>query len=216
MSIYENEDDIFPAWNYPSADWKDPFEVIAEKLQCSKDSVYQAFSGLEIPDWSDPKHLDRIQGEMAALNRARLHTEKLIFRLNELSDSSRNGLQMSACPNSVQLGLLVKELSGQKEYLERFSRNQSRQGGRNPGAYIVAEGMRRLFRRQRWKITWGQVEGFPSTKFGRAVEFGLNSFGILANWRGPTEEAFRRQVNISDRLFRMKNQGTTLTGNTNS
>lgn len=200
----EDENDIFPAWAYPSADWRDPIQVIASKLGVPEHAVELAFCGLEVPDWSDPKHLNWVQSEVSALNRARQHTERLIEYLGDLSESSRQGLALSGSPTRHQLMLLVKELSGQREYLVRFTNEHSLKGGRNPAAYIVAEGTRRLFRRQRRKISWGQVEGFPSIDFGRAVQSGLDAFGILASWRGPTEMAYRKQAAFEERLNQMK------------
>ena len=85
-----------------------------------------------------------------------------------------------------------------------WSTEHDRRGGRNPAAYIVAEGIRRVFRRQRWAVTFGQTEGFPSTNFGRAVEFSLRAFGLAANWRNPTSEAFKKQNAIEARLFECK------------
>jgi hypothetical protein len=114
-----------------------------------------------------------------------------------------------------QLQHTVSLLTKNAEQMGNWSTELDRKGGRNPAGYIVAEGIRRLFRRQRWNITFGQVEGFPSTNFGRDVEQALQAFGIAANWRNPANEAFKKQNAIEARLLRYRLRKLEK-GNTNS
>lgn len=63
--------------------------------------------------------------------------------------------------------------------------------GRNERARIVAFAIARLFRSTGRNIGMGKsdIDGSPSTPFCRAVQHGLEAFGINAHWYQPAKDA---------------------------
>ena len=111
-------------------------------------------------------------------------------------------LVTAGCVTIHQLEHLRHVLADDAAYLTRFQREpgNARPGGRNPAAYMIAEGMRRLFRRLRKRITYGTNDcGSPTTDFCRGVEHAIGAFGARADWRGPAREAWEKQLRIENR-----------------
>ena len=125
----------------------------------------------------------------------------------KLSPEERDSLIVAGAPTFHQIEFLRDTLSTDALSLENWSSRRNRIGGRNPAAYIISEGMRRVFRRLRKKITYGNNgSGGPSTEFGREVEYALGAFGVRADWRRPTEEATNTQGKIAARLLKCQVQ----------
>ena len=180
-----------------------PYVKIAEHLQCPVHVVWQGFSGLAIPEWSTPEHLDAVKATAHHLNETERRARNLLDALNELSQRDLEMLTQAGCVTVYQVEHLVGVLNGDADYVLRRANEHDRKGGRNPAAYIVAEAMRRIFRRLRRKITFGQTfDGYPSTKFGREVQFAIGEFGIRADWRRPARSAREKQDQIQGRLAR--------------
>ncbi len=193
---------IFPT---PLDDGCAPYRAIAKHLGCEEDLVHRAFAGLGSPEWELPTHLDQVNATSHALNEAARHAENLWNSLRRISHDEREALTIAGTPTLQQIEFLRDTLAGNASDLKIWAKRRNRNGGRNPASYIVSEGMRRLFRRTRKTITFGNsFDGGPSTEFGRAVEFALGAFGIRADWRRPTQDAAEHQSRISGRLFGWK------------
>lgn len=193
-------ENIFPV---AAGDGCEPFRAIASRIRCDENDVHAAFNGLDFPEWDTPAHLDAVKKVTHSLNEASRHADNLLRAMRRLSQHEREDLIISGAVTFQQVEFLRDVLAGNASDLKSWSSRRYRGGGRNPAAYIVAEGIRRLFRRLRKPITFGiHSEGGPSTDFGRAVEYAIGAFGIHADWRRPTEEAANKQVKIRARLAR--------------
>lgn len=193
-------DEIFPA---AEDDGCEPYRKIGRTLACDENLVVDCFSGLGIPEWESPAHLDAVKRVTHSLNNAARHADNLLHAMHRLSQQEIQSLVVSGAVTFQQIEFLRDVLTGDATELKSWSSSRQRGGGRNPAAYIAAEGMRRLFRRLRRPITFGiHPEGGPSTDFGRAVEYAIGAFGIRADWRRPAEKAFEKQNGIKARLAR--------------
>lgn len=191
-------DEIFPA---AIDDAWEPHRQIGERLECDEYLVRDCFRGLGVPEWESPAHLDKVRKATHSLNEAARHADNLLRAMHRLSQPERESLIVSGAVTFHQIEFLRDILSGDATDLKTWLSKRKRGGGRNPAAYIVAEGMRRLFRRLRRPITFGiHSEGGPSTDFGRAVEYAIGVFGIHADWRRPAEKAAGKQNGIKARL----------------
>lgn len=191
---------IFPA---AEDDGCGAFRAIAHRVGCDEYAVSDAFRGLRGPEWEVPQHLDAVKRTAHAMNEAARHAKNLHAALGRLSEDQRRSLTLAGAVTMPQIEHLLAVLAGDASGLQDWLRNRNRRGGRNPAAYIVSEGMRRLYRRLRKRITFGQdTGGGPSTDFGRDVEFALGAFGVSADWRGPAREAFAKQLRREERLAR--------------
>lgn len=191
---------------FPEAedDGCEPFGSLAQHLGCHECDVHAAFRGVEVPEWNIPAHLSEVKATTHALNTAARHAKNLYQALGSLDESERADLLVAGCVTIHQVEHLLFVLTGNANGLQDWLKGRNRQGGRNPAAYAVGEGVRRLFRRSRRNITYGlSASGEPSTDFCRAVEFGLGAFGIKADWRGPARAAHDRQLGISNRHFQI-------------
>lgn len=183
-----------------------PFVEIAKRWQIHENTVHDAFKGLEVPEYAAPEHLDTVKYNALELNRAARCSEKLIEILSRLPQDERDLLSHAGCVTVEQLMHLSNVLADDATYYGQFlkQRGNTRQGGRNPAAYIVAEGIRRLFRRLRKSIGYGCSDyGSPTTHFCKGVEHAIGAFGIRANWRGPAREAYEKQLEIENRRNRL-------------
>lgn len=188
---------------FPEAedDGCEPFRRIAANLGCDENLVHDAFRGLGMPEWEIPTHLDKVKKTTHSLNEAARHADNLLRTLRKMSQQERDNLTVAGAPTIHQIEFLRDTLSGDASTLKGWAKKRNRSGGRNPAAYIISEGMRRVFRRLRKTITYGNhPDGGPSTEFGRAVEFALGAFAVLADWRRPTEEASNKQGKIKARM----------------
>lgn len=192
---------IFPA---AEDDGCEPCRQIANKLNCTEHEVIDAFSGLEIPEWSTPEHYEAVKISTLAINESARLAEKLIESLERLPSETREDLIISGAVSLYQIEYLAALLAEDAKSLEDWRKSRYSGGRINPAAHIVAEGMRRLFRRRRKPITFGQADsgGGPSTEFGRAVEFALAAFGVRANWLRAAEKAYQKQEAIQARRGR--------------
>lgn len=179
------------------------FVKIARFIDCDEDKVWNAFRGVDTPEWSVPSHLDAVKATTHKLNKAARNASNLARALRELNESERRDLILAGAVTLQQIQHLASVLDGDAKSLDKWLRGRPRTGGKNPAAYAVSEGMRRLFRRLRKPITLGVSEaGSPSTEFGRAVEFALGEFGLVADWRRPTEAARDKLEKIRGRMGR--------------
>ena len=189
---------------FPEAvdDGCEPFRQIGSRLGCDEYLIHDAFRGLGVPEWEVPTHLDAVKATTHALNESARHAENLLRAMRKLSVRERGQLIEDGAPTFSQIEFLHDILAGDAANLKGWLAKRHRAGGRNPAAYIVAEGMRRVFRRLRKNVTFGfQHDGGPSTEFGREVTFALGAFGLQADWRRPTEEAANKQGKIKARLI---------------
>lgn len=181
------------------------WSIISLRQQCTDDDVMHAFKHLQTPEWSTPQHLDAVKKSAHSLNEAARHASNLITTLRRLRPGVLEQLVISGAVTIWQLEHLFRVLSDDAESLGAYSNQFSRKGGQNPAAYLVAEGMRRLFRRLRRPITHGlDSGGGPSTDFGRAVEHAIGAFGLRADWRRPAEGAIETQRKINTRYERRR------------
>lgn len=193
-----------PAGPFPEAtdDGMMPYREIAARWGTDENTVADAFRSA-VPVWALPEHLDTVKHCAGELNRAARASEKLIGILRDLPKSEREMLVAAGCVTIQQLEHLRHVLADDALYLIRFQSDpgNARPGGRNPAAYFIAEGVRRLFRRLRKRITWGTNDcRAPSTDFCRGVEHAIGAFGVRADWRGPAREAWEKQMRIQGRL----------------
>lgn len=194
-----SETTLFPA---SESDVLHPLEEIARRLRCDSDIVASMFFGVGMPEWSTPEHLAAIKETTHAINEAARYAANLRNALLRLSSERQRMLIEAGAVTHQQIGYLLSQLSEDSADLDAYSARFNRAGGRNPAAHIVAEAMRRIFRRLRKPITYGQLSagGGPSTEFGREVEFALGAYGLTADWRRPTEAAVNKQWKRDDRL----------------
>ena len=192
--------EIFPA---AEDDGCEPFRKISAYLGCDEYLVIDAFRGVNLPEWDTPEHLDTVIKATKAYNEAERHAKNLWRTLRQLSQPDIASLAHAGCVTIAQIEHLAKTLENDYKSLEEWSRKRYRAGGRNPAAYAISEGIRRVFRRMRKKITFGvTADSAPSTEFTRAVEFALSAFGVKANFRGPSRVAYEEQLKISNRYRR--------------
>ncbi|WP_146111583.1 hypothetical protein [Defluviimonas denitrificans] len=192
-------EDIFPE---SDDDGCEPFRSIAAHVHCSEDDVFAAFAGLPVPEWITPTHLQSVRAATQRWNEAARHARNLQHTLMRLTDHERVQLRVAGAVTVEQIAHLQSVLDGDAKNLNEWLTSQPRAGRENIAAAAVAEGIRRLFRRRRKRITFGQhPEGGPSTEFGRAVEFSIGAFGVLADWRRPAQKAKEKQDDIQGRLM---------------
>ncbi|WP_143710421.1 hypothetical protein [Tabrizicola sp. TH137] len=179
-------------------------QSIARRLNCDVQVVYSCMVGLDAI-WNTPAHLDAVNEVTTHFNEAARHAKHLHRALSLMTEAQRRELTVAGCVTVFQVEHLADVLAQDVSDLSNWSRTRIRKGGRNPAAYDVAELIRRIFRRQRIKITLGTEPNSdqPSTDFGRAVLHSLGDFGIKAGWRGPAREAFDKQREIEWRLSRI-------------
>lgn len=188
---------------YGPAPWVDEaIEAIARRHGAHPDLVGSCFSGVNVYD--DRVHLRLVRESTEGMNEAARHAANLVKAFSRLSSHEREHLVNVGAPTVVQIRYLASVLHGHAKSLEEWRRQPNQKGGRNPAAYQVAEATRRLFRRLRCPITFGQTpEGGPSTEFGCAVAHAIGAFRVSADWRRPAEAAFKRQKEIQYRLQRL-------------
>lgn len=178
---------------------------IAQLLSCSVQQVDLCFLGLGIVPYDTPEHLEAVGKVTHAFNEAARHAANLTRAINRMTEAQRRELVVAGCVTNYQIEHLADVLAQDAESLKQWSRTRIRTGGRNLAAHSVALAMRRLFRRLRREITFGQHPGGgPSTDFGKAVEFAIGAFGLKANWRRPAQEARDVQSTIIQRYNRIK------------
>lgn len=199
-----------PTFPEAADDGCEPFRAIGAYLECDECEVADAFAGLRAPEWSTPEIKDNQKKSTFALNRCANELNKLIKAYSALSEEDYQLAIEAGGITRPQLRATERIFASHSGSMSRWYEEGGRDGGRNIAAYTVAEGMRRLFRRKRWPIGWGITEGYPSTPFGRAVEFSLGEFGIISGWRGPTRAAWEKQKKIEGRLmaFHLSRQQT--------
>ena len=186
-------------------DGMEPFRLISERWTVDLSVVEEAFRCAWEVEYSAPGHLNDVADNVAILNRSAIYAEALIKSLRMLPEDSMARLRHAGCVTLEQLQHLLSELSDDESYLVEWSDqpNNSRRGGRNPSAYLVAKAMRRLFRKMRKPITYGlSTSGTPTTDFCKGVEHALSAFRIRANWRGPAREEWERHIAIGNRQRR--------------
>lgn len=200
---YRYVGELFRAWDYE--DSCDPYDDIAEFLRLPPHHVSNCFDGLHIATWADAAHLSVLAHSTRALNKLENHLVQAIKAMRALHPDDIESLLGAGCPTIQQLDKFVLVLRQEGDDKKRWASQFDRRGGLNPGADLVAEGIRRVFRRNRWKITYGQKPDSdePSTDFCRAVQYAIGSFGIVAGWRGPAQRSYNKQASIDNRLFRI-------------
>jgi hypothetical protein len=176
-------------------------EATAKRQNCSVDLVYACMSGLD-GIWNSPDHLDSVSEVTAHFNDAARFAKRLHRAITLMTPSQRNELIVAGCVTTFQIEHLADVLAQDATSLSDWSRTRLRKGGKNLAAYDVAEMMRRLFRRQRRRITYGTepTSDLPSTDFGRAVRAALGDFGVKSGWRSPARQAYDTQFSIGRRL----------------
>ncbi|WP_298855765.1 hypothetical protein [uncultured Ruegeria sp.] len=195
---------------YPPSDGDgcQPFRDIAAFLRCDFNTVVNAYQSLPIPEWSTPEHQKALKNAAGKLNKVVRHAENLIRSLNRLSNNELNSLIQAGTITPQQIEFLIQAMQQDADQIGNWRDELPSLTSRNHAAYIVSEGVRRLYRRLRKEVSYGQNadSGAPSGEFCKTVEFAIGSFGIVASWRGPAMEAWRKQHAIEDRyrLMRMK------------
>lgn len=201
--------DIFPE---AVGDGFEPHRRVAEFVGCHEAQVENAFRSLNIIEWEDAAHRKDVRRETGTINKAARQAWELAKTLRELDTEGAELLFYSATVTYIQIEALAAVLDGQATSLSEWMNSRNARASRNEAAYIVAEGVRRLFRRLRKPITYGQRhdDNGPSGDFCRTVEFAIGAFGVgatsrsssgSANWRGPAKEANEKQQSINNRLI---------------
>ncbi len=198
-------DEIFP----PSeGDGVQPFRDVAKLIGCDLKTVIRAFSGLPVPEWSTPEHQRALKNAAGKLNEAVRHAENLVRSLNRLSNNELSFLIQAGTVTPQQIELLIQTMQQDADQIVGWRDELPSSTSRNHAAYIVSEGVRRLFRRLRKEISYGQSadSGAPSGEFCKTVDFAIGAFGIVASWRGPAKEAWEKHLAIENRyrLLKMK------------
>ncbi|WP_146642612.1 hypothetical protein [Thioclava marina] len=203
--------DIFPA---SEGDGFEPYREIARFAECDEEDVYYALIGIEPPEWSNRQHRRLVGDHVKALNRAVKSASDLLYALRQLPPDETQSLVRSGAATVPQIEKLLAELQGGETFYNEWHGRRSASGGREPAAYEIAEGVRRLFRRLKRKITFGQqYDGSPSGAFCRTVEVAIAAFGVRASWRGPAEEAVNKTREIERRHIRLvENAASKLPG----
>ena len=188
--------EIFPSYDFPDPDWKDPYQRLSQHWRVPEEMVYSAFRGLRTPEYVSSEHLSLVKRRATEVNAAAKAARKLALAMRELPENERHQFLVNGTPTVFQIECLADVLANHANNLENWQKTKNRRGGRNPGAHLVAEGVRRLFRRQRLRITFGQDSNGPTTDFCRSVEAALGEFGIRHGWRQPARAAYLKQLDI--------------------
>lgn len=146
---------------FPAAldDGCQPHRQLARHVGCTEDDVHDAFGGIIPPEWisgGNDGGLASIKGSALAHNYAARKTEALIDALNGLSAEDYELFLHSGAVTKAQLRKTAEILSRDAENLNGIYQQHPRTGGKDPAAYAVASGVRRLFRQLRKEITYGQ------------------------------------------------------------
>ena len=192
---------------FPSAedDGCEPFRKIARHLDCTEIQAFDAFRGLDVPEWNTLDHLRLEKGRAANFNRLARAAERLEQQMRLMTPNERLFCSQSGMITEDQVGALSQYFRGEAKEIGDYRASRAGATSRNPAVYIISEGIRRLFRRLRKNITYGQsYEGVPTTDFARAVDFGIGAFDVIADWKGPAKAACEKQKRIEARLFNMK------------
>lgn len=195
---------------FPEAidDGFEPHRRLARRLNCSEELIQACSKGLGVPEWISSKHIDQVQEETDALNKARQAAVNLARHLSRLDPQSQQFLVHAGCITKYQVEKLAEKLSQDIGQLDKFRATYPRPGGKNPAAYAVAKMVHRAFRVLGKPITWGVFEGSPSTEYGQAVDHAFGLFGIDSDWRRPAEavrvEHLRRQMKTSNAIAAIK------------
>lgn len=196
-----DRNELFPA---ADDDGCEPFRKIAMHLKCTEYEALDAFRHLPLPEWNSIEHLRLEKGRAAQLNKVAQAAELLEQQMLLMTHDEQLFSLQAGMISEHQVAALALYLRGEADSIEGYRASRAGSTSRNPATYIIAEGIRRLFRRKRKNITFGQSEGAPTTDFCRAVEFGIGAFDIIADWKGPAKEAFEKHRLIEARLFDIK------------
>ena len=111
-------------------------------------------------------------------------------------EKGRFGTEEDANQRAQSLASLDPEV---REQHEIWYRNNSRTGGRNVVAHLLADAVALGFEDLGFEIKFGVVSNGrgPSTAFGKVVEEALDFHGSNADWRRPTEATRKRAKKIS-------------------
>lgn len=131
--------------------------------------------------------MEKKRGELERLQKASNYIVKAAGQLDKLSLGVRSSLLSGGGLTVAQLEAYQDLISNWANYLH--GEILDTRGGKNWDALIVAFNIAELFLNIKRKVTFGHVDGAPTTDFGRAVEFSLAEFGIEANWRSPAQKA---------------------------
>lgn len=176
------------------------FSALAGHLGCSEECAANAFYGLEFPEYIKPSHMELVRKRIKQLNLASSKADSLVAVLRNLPTDAWQDLQQRGAITLQQLEFFADALRDDHAFLNKWYSGQDRRGGKIIAAYVVAEGVRRAFRRSRTPIKFGENDGYPSTLFGRAVEDTIAAFGIRSGWKGPARDAWQKQERINARL----------------
>lgn len=174
--------------------------ALSRRLECNYNLIQACLGNLDL-GWETPEHLKKVRETTEHFNRAAVLAQQLHKEMTRMTPGQLKDLEITGAVTMYQIEHLSDVLSCDSKSLKEWSRTKFRKGAKNTAAYNVAELVRRLFRRCRKSITYGADQyGFPSTEFGRTVEFALSEFGIRASWRGPTREAVDKHLAHGRRL----------------
>ncbi len=200
-----SSDELYPPLE---GDGNEPFRDIGKFVGCDEWAVMDAFRGLRLPEWSTPEHQRALKNAAGNLNEAVRHAKNLARSLNRLSKNELELLIQAGTITPQQIEFLIRTMQQDADQIGGWRDELPSSTSRNHAAYIVSEGVRRLFRRLRKEISYGQSAegGAPSGEFCKTVDFAIGAFGIVASWRGPAKEAWEKHLAIENRyrLLKMK------------
>lgn len=153
---------------------RDPkHEALAEHIGCEVADVENEFSYLLV-DF----HLEKAKrSEDGKIRR----DADYLLSLAEMMDCAP-GMDLTNTSEQVR-----QQAKAEGWVLRTFPANN----GRNERARIIAYAVARVFVATGYAVGKGtaQVDGEPTSKYGRAVQKALNLYGIKDGWRGPAKDA---------------------------
>jgi hypothetical protein len=166
---------------------------LADFVGCTVEDVETAFSPFfGFGMWAAKRsETGEAKEEAAALNAIADEMDKLIRRI-----SAYKGVYsqtMEGLPTANDLCALRDHYRREAKIAAHFTDAQAYPAtkGRKEQARIVAEAVARLYVATGRTIGKGtsQLEGDPTSKFGKTVKKALEIYGVDANWRQPAKDA---------------------------
>lgn len=184
------------------------YREIAETVGCSATEVGKAFDALEAPELYSRSQILEFDRLVEILDKAIPASEKLSSAIGQLAPLhvETNGETVAGPTNIHQImiekaaGLKFEQverlLKALKDYRHDFGETKSRlpRIGRTsePAVALIHEGLANLFNGLGKPITFGHMEGEPTTDFGRAVSTAFRAFGLKTDWRRSTQDWCRK------------------------
>lgn len=167
----------------------EPFRQIGAFLECDEDKVYLAYYANPAPLGYLPEIVQERKAAIKEMRRLSARLEKAADIWEPLPHAMKSLVNHSGAITIPQLRNGAKYCREVADHFETFSDTDGR-GGKNHAALYVALGTAELFLNLERPITFGHVDGKPTTDFGRTVEFSLNVLDVNVDWRAVAKQAY--------------------------